>query len=127
MGDGFIKAGIRGEDCSQSEYDALPEALRRMKEKQPQRLRAITPAAETYLNYKNRLAHSEKKTIEVVKGGEKKTVAWKDAKPAHRHRAAIRYMVKMWMIELYTKWREIEGLPVRAPYQSEKLGHDHAA
>lgn len=44
---------------------------------------------------------------------------------AHRHQAAIRYMVKMLLLDIWTKWREFEGLPVRAPYQEEYLGHVH--
>jgi hypothetical protein len=66
-------------------------------------------------------------TSETKKGGDVDAVAWKEAKDGHRHRAAIRYMVKMWMIELYKNWREIEGLPVRPPYQEDKPGHKHKA
>lgn len=43
----------------------------------------------------------------------------------HRHNAAIRYMVKMFLIDLYKKWRELEGLPVRNLYQEEYLNHAH--
>jgi len=34
----------------------------------------------------------------------------------HRHRAAIRYMIKMFLIDVYKIWREIEGLPIREKY-----------
>jgi hypothetical protein len=44
---------------------------------------------------------------------------------AHRHAAAIRYMIKMLLIEIYKEWRAAEGLPVRPPYAEEKLGHTH--
>lgn len=43
----------------------------------------------------------------------------------HRHNAAIRYMIKMLLLDIYNKWRKFEGLPVRAPYQEEYLGHKH--
>ena len=37
----------------------------------------------------------------------------------HVHIAAMRYMVKQFLIVLYSKWREYEGLPVRVPYAEE--------
>lgn len=54
-----------------------------------------------------------------------KEVAWKDTSDGHRDRAAKRYMIKMFLKDLYVAWREIEGLPVRASYQEEYLGHKH--
>ena len=44
-----------------------------------------------------------------------------------RHNMAMRYMVKMFLIDLYTKWRTLEGLPVSLPYHEAKLGIKHAA
>jgi hypothetical protein len=44
----------------------------------------------------------------------------------HRHNAAIRFMVKMMLLEIWTAWREFEGLPVRPSYHEEKLGHVHS-
>lgn len=41
---------------------------------------------------------------------------------AHRHRAAIRYMAKMFLRDMYIEWRTAEGLPVRPSYAEEKLG-----
>jgi hypothetical protein len=43
----------------------------------------------------------------------------------HRHNAAIRYMVKMMLLEIWKAWRAFEGLVVRPSYQEEKLGHVH--
>lgn len=40
-----------------------------------------------------------------------------------RHRAALRKMIKVWLVHLWEAWREIEGLPIRQPYIFEKLGH----
>jgi hypothetical protein len=37
----------------------------------------------------------------------------------HVHMAAMRYMVKMFLIELYRRWRTYEGLEVRVPYSEE--------
>lgn len=69
-------------------------------------------ALEYYYPYKARL--------EQEKG-------WKDVKPGHRDRAAKRYMIKMFLKDLYVVWRELEGLPVRPSYQEEYLGHKHKA
>jgi hypothetical protein len=83
-------------------------------------------AMQFYYPYKERLANSEKETQEIRKAGAKaEDIAWKDAKLAHRDRAAKRYMIKMFLRDLYNAWREIEGLEVRPPYQEEYLGHKH--
>ena len=54
---------------------------------------------------------------------------WKSAgkgnSDAHRHNAAKRYMVKMFLLALYKKWRELEGLPCRPPYAEEFIGKVH--
>jgi len=52
---------------------------------------------------------------------------WKDEKEGHRARAANRYMVKMFLRDLYVAWRTLEGLEVRPPYQEEYLGKKHIA
>lgn len=75
-----------------------------------------------YLPYKNRLEHSENLVLECGK-----KVEWRKATPMHRHRAAIRYMVKMFVIDLHKAWRTALGLEVRAPYSEGKLGHVHGA
>ncbi len=41
---------------------------------------------------------------------------------AHRHQAAIRYMIKMLLLEIWREWRTFEKLSVREPYSVEKLG-----
>jgi hypothetical protein len=75
-------------------------------------LKCKSPYRDAYDNYKHRLEHHEKHR-EVSKG--------------HRHNMAVRYMVKMFLVDLYTKWRTLEGLEVRKPYHEEKLGHKHVA
>lgn len=82
-------------------------------------------ALDYYYPMKERLKQSDKITNEVTKGGKVVKKAWKDCTPNHQHRAAIRYMVKMFLSDLYNVWRSIEGLDVRAPYQEEYLGHKH--
>lgn len=43
-----------------------------------------------------------------------------------RHNAAIRYMVKMFLRDLYNAWRALEGLPIAPTYAEAKLGMKHA-
>jgi len=45
----------------------------------------------------------------------------------HRHNMAMRYMIKMFLCDLYIAWRGIEGLTIEPSYQEAKLGHKHAA
>lgn len=44
----------------------------------------------------------------------------------HRHNAAVRYMIKMLLLDIWTQWRTYEKLPVRPSYQEQYLGHVHA-
>lgn len=83
-------------------------------------------AIDFYYPYKERLKQSEKMVNEMKKGGKIEKVMWKDATPNHRHRAAIRFMMKSFLKDLYNNWRMIEGLEVRPPYQEEYLGHVHS-
>ena len=62
-----------------------------------------------YDNYKTRLSNSEA----FVNGTNRK---WKDEPKAHIDRASRRYMVKIFLQDLYGVWRSIEGLEVREPY-----------
>jgi hypothetical protein len=43
----------------------------------------------------------------------------------HRHNAAKRYMIKIFLLDLYNTWRQLEGLPIREPYAAEFLGKKH--
>jgi hypothetical protein len=79
-----------------------------------------------YYPYKARLEQEDNAVEEIPKAGAKpQLVSWKDAKKAHRDRAAKRYMIKMFLRDLYVQWRTIEGLLVRPPYQEEYLGKAH--
>jgi hypothetical protein len=46
-----------------------------------------------------------------------------DWTPMHVHLAAQRKMVKLFLSHLWQRWRELEGLPIRAAYVHERLGH----
>jgi hypothetical protein len=50
---------------------------------------------------------------------------WGEVSKGHRQNDALRYMVKMFLIDFHKAWRECEGLEVRPPYHQEKLGHKH--
>ncbi len=71
-------------------------------------LKANSPWREYYDNYKHR----------------KESAGW-GVGDGHRHNAAIRYMVKMLLLEIWREWRVMENLPVRPSYQEEYLGHVH--
>lgn len=43
----------------------------------------------------------------------------------HRNQMAIRYMVKMLLLEFWKEWRALEGLDTRVPYQEEYLDRAH--
>ena len=84
-------------------------------------IKCKSPYTEYYYNMKTRLEQSEKP----VNGDPSKH--WKDETSAHRNNYARRYMVKIFLIDLYRNWREIEGLPVRDLYMEEYLGKKHNA
>jgi hypothetical protein len=84
-------------------------------------------AIEHYYPTKARLEQSEQIVSEIGKGGKANKLAWREASKAHRDRAAKRKMVKAFLQDLYVAWRELEGLPVRAPYAEEYLGRKHQA
>lgn len=44
---------------------------------------------------------------------------------AHRHQAAVRYMVKQFLADLWREWRTLEDLPVVPTYHEAKQGHIH--
>jgi hypothetical protein len=50
-----------------------------------------------------------------------------DVSKGRRHNMAMRYMVKMFLIDLYKAWRALEGLEVKPPYHEAKLGMMHGA
>jgi hypothetical protein len=72
-------------------------------------LRAGGEYKDTYDDYKHRIEQEGKGSSD-----------------GHRHRMAIRYMVKMLVKDLYLAWRPLEGLPVHDPYAEDKLdGEPH--
>ena len=52
-----------------------------------------------------------------------KSRAHKDLSDGRKHMMAQRYMVKQFLRNLWTTWRDLEGLPVDEPYEVAKLGN----
>jgi hypothetical protein len=67
---------------------------------------------QIYDGYKHRLQNSQKPR-------------WQNASKGHIHKAAVRYMMKILLLNLYPVWRKIEGLPVSPPYHEAKLHMTH--
>jgi hypothetical protein len=63
-----------------------------------------------YDNYKNRLENMP---------------AHEDKSKGHRHAMAMRYIIKRFLVDLYTHWRALEGLTVAEEYSIAKLGIKH--
>lgn len=77
-------------------------------------------AIDYYYPMKNRLEHSENVIV-----GNKDGKTWKETTKGHRDLAAKRYMVKMFLRDLYRIWRPLHDLEVRDDYAKEKLGIVH--
>lgn len=80
-----------------------------------------------YDDYKHRIehaAHWKKRQADLAAKYKKEGKKYGAA--GHRHNAAIRYAVKMFLIDLWREWRTLEGLPTPDPYHVAKLGlRDH--
>jgi hypothetical protein len=74
----------------------------------PSLLKSASPFRKYYDDYKHR----------------KQSQGWGKS-DGHRHAAAVRYMVKMFLAEFWEAWRRHEGLEVRPRYQEQYLGHTH--
>jgi hypothetical protein len=68
------------------------------------------PYAQIYKDYKQRLEHHPK---------------WAERSKGHRHNAAVRYMVKRFLADLYVAWRGLEGMRISPEYNEAKLGIKH--
>jgi hypothetical protein len=75
----------------------------------PVLLKCASPWKKHYSEYKHRKA----------------TAGW-GRNDGHRHQAAMRYMIKMLLLDIHKEWRTAENLPVRLSYHEEKQG-GHAA
>ena len=76
----------------------------------PSFLKAKSPYSKLYYDYRHRLENHK---------------VYKESSRGHRHNMAIRYMIKMFLRDLYLKWRGLEGLPIAPDYAEAKLGYTH--
>lgn len=82
-----------------------------------------SPWRSVYDDYKHRL---ENHAVYGTHNDKNKSEDAVRTSKGRRDAMAKRYMIKMFLIELYKKWRTIEGLPVHPPYHEAKLGLKHA-
>ena len=54
----------------------------------------------------------------------RQTTDWANTTDGHRHNAAMRYMLKRFIRDLWETWRRLEGLEVRGSYYERKLRGD---
>lgn len=75
-------------------------------------IKSNSPYRQIYDGYKHRLdCHPQ----------------YKDESKGHKHNMAMRYMIKIFLKDLWLTWREIEGLPITPDYAEAKLGMKHGA
>lgn len=122
----MIKAGLRWVEADEQQFSQTPDTYRKEVGNVKKVAHIKSRYVQFYMDYKHRLSHSSAITNHRQKG-KVVQMAWKDVTPGHRDMAAKRYMVKMFLVDLYKQWRSIEGLPVRDPYQEQYLGHKHVA
>lgn len=79
-----------------------------------------SPYKTIYYNYKHRLENHA--VYGIANEGAKDENGHKVTSKGRRHAMAIRYCVKMFLLDLYKSWRALEGLPVAPPYSEAKLG-----
>ena len=80
---------------------------------------------EVYDNVKARLSVSEKIVKTRNTQGKLIECAWKDAKPSHRHGAALRAVMKHFLADWWYVARTLEGLDTSPLYPEAMLGGNH--
>ena len=101
LGPSFLRAGVPCEpDCEKKSCEKRGE----------HNTGYGSPYGEVYANERHRLQNH---------------VDHKEKTKGHQHAMAIRKAVKIFLIDLYKVWREMENLPVSKPYHEAKLGMQH--
>ena len=77
-----------------------------------------------YRNYKHRISNRQCSLPKERHGKGVKLDKYGCTK-GHRHSMALRYMIKMFLLNLYLDWWELLGKTPRPPYQEAYLGHKH--
>lgn len=119
LGGGMLKAGIR--NAKEIAVDDKGNVIIDSKTKKPKKVVTLDASgdkiqtvtskyARVYLDYKNRLINHPRHM---------------EKTDAHRHNMAVRYMVKIFLADLYVAWKGLEGLEIKPPYAEAKLGIVH--
>lgn len=94
-------------------------------------MRSGSPWRDAYDQYKHRIMSDPARVKLPIAEWKKRYAAGDDCSnlwsPGRIDMAAKRYMIKMFLADLWTNWRKLEGLPVTATYHEAKLGHRHRA
>lgn len=77
-----------------------------------------------YDDYKHRIQNRQCPLDAKRHGGEDKIDEF-GCTDGHRHAMSLRYMIKMFLLDLYLTWWDFEGKEPRPPFQEEYLGHKH--
>jgi hypothetical protein len=92
-------------------------------------LRAKSPWAEIYRQYRHRLETDPRRVKLTVAEWKKRHAAGDDTAalwpPGRIDMASKRYMLKQFLAALWAEWRRLEGLPVTESYHAGVLGHEH--
>jgi len=92
-------------------------------------LRSASPWTEQYHNYNHRIETDPMRTKVTSAEWKKRHKAKEDVTglwtPGRIHNAAIRYMCKMFLADLWKRWRALEGLPVGETYEEARRGYRH--
>ena len=94
-------------------------------------LRQKSRWSDVYSNYKHRITTDPNRTkVTVTEWKRMHKAGGMDAvrgvwTPGRIHNASSRYMLKMFLAELWTKWRTLEGLPLTPTYHEAVMGHVH--
>lgn len=90
-----------------------------------------SPYLKAYQDYKHRLETDPARIKLTVTQWKKANTAGDDMTnlwpPGRIHTASTRYAVKLFLADLWAKWRALEGLPVTKPYHEAIQGHVHGA
>jgi hypothetical protein len=82
------------------------------------------PYREVYDQTKAKYANSDRIVKSRNTQGHLVEVAWKDAKPSHRHGAALRAIIKHFLADFWLMGRRARCLPERTLYAEQILHHD---
>jgi hypothetical protein len=93
-------------------------------------MRSASPWRDSYNGYKHRLQTDPNRVKVTIEEWKRRNKAKEDVSrlwaPSRIHHASLRYMVKMFLLDLWREWRKMEGLPVeRGSYEEEKHRRQH--